>query len=684
MAANYYVIQTGTPAPNLFGTPYQGYTIRTVTQMNQAYTWAGGQRVAAGDHVVVDGSVRENLWLNPAGGTTTGFRLNVTILDNANSFKVDVGTASQLNFTRPNLQVDVTGTAPNVTIGGDGRMNSLTVTLDDGTAIGNISGGNGNDQVTIGTGATARNINLNSGTDRIINNGTIGDVDMGGGLSGVATYTAGPGARAGRIGASGRELSVDLADGATTGNIAFVTGVVDARLTLTTGENATLGNIRAAQTALNSASQITIGDGSTVGDIGTGDNNSTGGHDRIILGARVTSGSIRTYNGQDVIEIGDGSRVEGDIVTRLGRDTITIGADVRILGRIESGDGIDLRPGFDRDRIIIGDRTHIGDHIYTGWDSDYVELGDAVTFGGRAVGADAQVFTSGGSDTIVATGNGNYRVNTGIGDPDEDILIVQYRGSAAPLRNALISQGFSQRATSPHGEGVWSRGENQRFVYNGITYENVDWVRIEPVCFAAGTLIDTAHGPVAVEDLTPGDLVHTRDHGLQPVRWVGVSPMAARQLRDAPQFRPIRIRAGALGPGMPAQDLVVSPQHRVLVRSKIAQRMCASPEILVAAKQLLAVDGIDIATDVAHIVYVHILFDQHQIIRSNGADTESLFTGPQALRSIGAAARDELFALFPDLRLPGFRPAPARLLVPGRLARRLAQRHADRGKMLIT
>lgn len=198
-------------------------------------------------------------------------------------------------------------------------------------------------------------------------------------------------------------------------------------------------------------------------------------------------------------------------------------------------------------------------------------------------------------------------------------------------------------------------------------------------CFCRGTLIQTDHGAVAVEQLRVGDLVQTRDHGLQPIRWIGRRALDAVDLAAAPRLRPIRIRAGALGRGVPALDLTVSPQHRVLVRSAIAQRMFDCAEVLVAAKQLLAIEGIE-QVETEAVEYFHILFDRHEIVLSNGAETESLYTGAEALKAVGKAARDEILALFPALRDS---PAEAaRPLIPGAKARQLAQRHARNRKAL--
>ncbi|HRO13818.1 MAG TPA: Hint domain-containing protein [Paracoccus sp. (in: a-proteobacteria)] len=201
-------------------------------------------------------------------------------------------------------------------------------------------------------------------------------------------------------------------------------------------------------------------------------------------------------------------------------------------------------------------------------------------------------------------------------------------------------------------------------------------------CFDAATLIETDRGPVAAGDLRAGDMVRTRDAGFQPLRWVGQRRLGAADLERAPYLRPIRIRAGALGHGLPQADLVVSPQHRVLVRSRIAQKMFGTDEVLVAARQLCQLEGIDIAADVVAVTYVHFLFDAHQIVFSNGAETESLHTGAEALKSVGPAARVEILTLFPSLQQGGG-PAPARVLATGRMGRKLAMRHIVNGKPLV-
>ncbi|MDF3604790.1 Hint domain-containing protein [Paracoccus sp. DMF-8] len=205
-------------------------------------------------------------------------------------------------------------------------------------------------------------------------------------------------------------------------------------------------------------------------------------------------------------------------------------------------------------------------------------------------------------------------------------------------------------------------------------------------CFAADTLIETEFGAMPIQDLRQGMKVWTRDNGLQEIRWIGSRKLPRTVLERADNLRPIRIRAGSLGRDIPARDLVVSPQHRILVRSRIAQKIFGCEEVLVAAKQLLQIEGIDVATDLESVEYFHMLFDRHEIVVSDGAETESLYTGAEALKSLGQAAREEIFAIFPELRRmssDGPTPEGARVLASGRLGRKLAVRHVQNDKVLV-
>jgi Ca2+-binding RTX toxin-like protein len=203
------------------------------------------------------------------------------------------------------------------------------------------------------------------------------------------------------------------------------------------------------------------------------------------------------------------------------------------------------------------------------------------------------------------------------------------------------------------------------------------------VCFVQGTLIATADGVIPVEDLKVGDLIQTLDSGQQPLRWVGQRHLDARELTENSNLRPIRIHKNVVSAGNGVGDLVVSPQHRILVASKVAQRMFGNTEVLVPAKQLLAIEGVEIADDLEDVTYFHILFDQHEIVYANGVPSESLYLGHVALRSLTPVGREEIRALFPEVASSTFMPTLCRPIIPNKRARQLAQRLASNGKPLL-
>lgn len=161
-----------------------------------------------------------------------------------------------------------------------------------------------------------------------------------------------------------------------------------------------------------------------------------------------------------------------------------------------------------------------------------------------------------------------------------------------------------------------------------------------PICVVAGTRVDTPHGPRPIETLAVGDLVTTRDHGTLTVRWTG-----CRSILTHTDFAPVVFEPGALGN---ERQLMVSPQHRMLVDGWRAELFLGAPEVLIAAIHL--VNGTTIRRHPGGCVtYHHILLDHHAVIQTEGSWSETFHPGKEALNSVLPAARSELFALFPEL-----------------------------------
>lgn len=224
----------------------------------------------------------------------------------------------------------------------------------------------------------------------------------------------------------------------------------------------------------------------------------------------------------------------------------------------------------------------------------------------------------------------------------------------------------------------------QNTVLNSTISFNPNIFDIEVPCFTAGTMIATPGGLRKVEDLRVGDLVMTADNGAQAIRWIKARRVHRWVLSATERLRPVRIKAGALGEGCPEVDLLVSQQHRMLVRSRIAERMFEADEVLVAAKHLIGLPGIEVAEDVADVTYLHFLCDRHEVVFANGAPTESLYAGPMAMKALGEAAVAEILGLFPELgQMGSFGLTPARVLVKGREGRNMAERHARNAVALL-
>jgi len=192
-------------------------------------------------------------------------------------------------------------------------------------------------------------------------------------------------------------------------------------------------------------------------------------------------------------------------------------------------------------------------------------------------------------------------------------------------------------------------------------------------CFVAGTMIETAAGPRTVESIRPGDLVMTRDENLQPVRWTGQRTVHPPALAQEERMRPIRIRKGALGAGLPRNDLRVSRQHRLLVTGAWVRRMCDVDEVLLPAVRFLGWPGVDLAPPDGPVSYHHLLFDRHQIVLAEGTASESLLLGDEARNSLPRHALLEIEALFPEPDAQQRLATPARLIPPSHLQKRIVE-----------
>jgi Ca2+-binding RTX toxin-like protein len=210
-----------------------------------------------------------------------------------------------------------------------------------------------------------------------------------------------------------------------------------------------------------------------------------------------------------------------------------------------------------------------------------------------------------GSDTITGDG-GNDTIHGGAG-----IDTAVFAGTRSQY-TVSYNEGGGYFTVA---DGVAGRDGTDTVYWTGATdhVENLQFADGPvAICFMAGTRVLTPDGEVAVETLKRGDLVLTAEGYAAPVTWLGrqtVSTVFADPLR----VLPIRIKAGALGENMPSRDLLLSPDHAILVDG-----------VLVQAGALVNGTSIVRETDVPKtFVYYHVEVDDHSLVLAENIPAET-------------------------------------------------------------
>ena len=336
-----------------------------------------------------------------------------------------------------------------------------------------------------------------------------------------------------------------------------------------------------------------------------------------------------------------------------GDDTIYGGDDD---DTIDGGTGNDeLYGGIDEDEI------HGGRHNDTlygndGDDTLYGDEGDDSFFGGD--GADS-MFGGDDQDYFSFLNAGDY-VDGNEGGTDHDTMdfrIIDTPGvELIPGTDILIDDPNVTNGTIfiDFDAGNFENGTATYFDAGGSSTGTLDFVNIENIiipCFTPGTRIATPRGELCVEDLEVGDRIITRDNGIQEIRWIGNRTLEGEALKKLNHLRPVLIRKGALGNGLPERDMKVSPNHRMLVANEKTSFYFEERVVLVAAKHLVGTSGIEYV-DINEVTYIHFMFDQHEVVLSDGTWSESFQPGDWTLNGIGNAQRNEIIELFPELAKP--------------------------------
>lgn len=172
-----------------------------------------------------------------------------------------------------------------------------------------------------------------------------------------------------------------------------------------------------------------------------------------------------------------------------------------------------------------------------------------------------------------------------------------------------------------------------------------------------GARLRTPCGERHVEFIRKGDLIVTRDNGLQPVRLVWTRTVTATQIAADPSLAPVELAPRAIGPMMPKRTLRVGGAHRLLIPGWRLEDEDDSESCLVPARDL---NGMSLGSDAppADVTYYNVVFDATQVFCANGLPVESFAPCEQTLIGAPKDVTEELAGLFPDLG-PRFADYPA-------------------------
>lgn len=208
-------------------------------------------------------------------------------------------------------------------------------------------------------------------------------------------------------------------------------------------------------------------------------------------------------------------------------------------------------------------------------------------------------------------------------------------------RTAIPMRTYDMLWTTPNGD-IWDQSTQAPAV---PVFEDAF------NAFARGTLVPTEHGPVAIEDLLPGDRVETNGGDLLPIKWIGSMQLDAKGTRslEATPESLYRLMSDSFAHGHPAPDLLLGRGARYLHRAHALKSYLGTAEALAPVSSLLDGHSVIKVTPISSVRTYHICLSQHRLIRINGIDLETYHPGTSASGQLIGTLRSTFMNLFPHL-----------------------------------
>jgi hypothetical protein len=314
-----------------------------------------------------------------------------------------------------------------------------------------------------------------------------------------------------------------------------------------------------------------------------------------------------------VVTATDRSPSNNNAAERNGGETATA-TDVLTITQVNDAP-VNTVPGTQVDNIALP-----GDVVFSAGNGNQISVADADN-------ESLSVTLAVSNGTLTLNGTAGLTFESG----DNGTGSMTFTGSISDINAALNGLTYHTGSTDTTAGDV---NDILTITTNDGSLLDSDNIDIDVICFMPGTNIAVPGGDARVETLRPGDLVTTAAGEARSVRWIGRQTVS-RVFADPLRVLPIRIKAGALGENVPCRDLLISPDHAILVDG-----------VLVQAGALVNGSSIVRETDVPQVyTYYHVELDDHSLILVENVAAETFIDNVDRL---GFDNWAEHQALYPD------------------------------------
>lgn len=243
--------------------------------------------------------------------------------------------------------------------------------------------------------------------------------------------------------------------------------------------------------------------------------------------------------------------------------------------------------------------------------------------------------------------NRNMRPPIGRDRPKSQQITGKDRQAGAPARTRMLSRPYNI---------AWLDGDG-RADFDTVLGPAVPVIEATCANVGRGTLIATVDGPVAVEDLVPGQHIMTTDFGPLPLQWVGSYDMGAREVQLSKDARLFRVTADTFGLGKPASDLMLAPRAHLMLRHAACKSLFGMEQAYAPIRAYEDGQSVISTAPMSTVSLFNLAFDRQATIVANGVELESFHPGAFSETLLDDEMLYSLMRLFPQARsLESFGP----------------------------